>query len=530
MLLKYGYYRFRYYPVIDDWIQYGVYPLYDNIFKDVILRIPTYTTRPLASLSDPYIWGRFWGNMGISFFVITVLHFMSGYLLYKVFNRSGLSVGTTFLVIFLLLPLGSEATYWISASSRLVVGTFFMTLALYFLSLYLHGAFTSGSEFRNLNIFNKNKTYLLAFAIAHLISFGYYEQVIVLSFISALLMIAAYWPTLKKKWIISIPLINFLIIGAYYKFFGNTGNFAARGQFVKKDYMEHFDLVSDKITDVWGRAHLPLYSNGLKRGLELLINHHSYIYIILILLFSILIGLLTYIHKPNHGVKLNCIQIALGFIVFWAPFGPNFLLENVWISNRNAFTSFIGLGLMAEGMINIVFRGRFLTYLKSFCVFAATFIFLIVNVSEITDYKNVSITDRKIVTNVLAAVENTDFLEGRKKAIVFNTRPVYVEQNMYFHEHIHNVTESDWAFTGAARAIAQNPKIDYIKPVQQWHPTTIEDDVWSKYMILGIDDNMEVFPLKAVKKGNGDIKLTTLFGEYFGIVEQKNEGLYMFTK
>ena len=137
MLIKYGYYGFEYFPVLDDWIQYGGYPFYPDIFQDVILEMKTYTARPLASLSDPYIWGQFWGMMGIPFLIITLLHAASGYFLYKVLAAQKLFVGMPFLVVYGLLPLGSEATYWISASSRIVVGVFWMALALFLLSLYV---------------------------------------------------------------------------------------------------------------------------------------------------------------------------------------------------------------------------------------------------------------------------------------------------------------------------------------------------------------------------------------------------------
>ncbi|WHH58376.1 glucosyltransferase domain-containing protein [Petroclostridium sp. X23] len=524
VLVKYGYYGFRYFPVIDDWIQYGGYPLYEDIFKDVILRVGTYTTRPLASLSDPYIWGQMWEYMWAAFLIITILHFISAWLLYKVFAYNKMPVSMIFAVIYLLLPLGSEATYWISASSRIVVGMFFMALSLYLLSLHIHvgsGEWGVGSEEK------KQNTLLAGFALTHLASFGYYEQVIILSFVSALLVIILNWSRVKNKWIVTVPFINLFIIGAYYKFFGNTGNLAQRGQVVDGKYIEHFNKVIDKISDVWGRAHLPLYTNGFRRGIEVLFHNHSYFYMILILLMSSLACLYVINDKTDKNIKKNLLKIAIGLLLFWVPFGVNFLLKDIWISNRNAFTSFIGLGLMAEGMISTFNGGKIINYIKGLGIFAAVFIFLIVNVSELTDYKSISEIDRKICSNVVSAIQNKEFYKGRKSAIVFGTRPVYIEQNMYFHEHIHNVTESDWAFTGGVRAIAGNVKIQSVKPMHKWHAVSLKDDIWSKNILLGIDNDLSVFPLKAASGNNGDILLSKRNGDYFGQLEKQGNGTYV---
>ncbi|MGE4283448.1 MAG: glucosyltransferase domain-containing protein [Clostridia bacterium] len=525
VILKYGYYGFKYYPVIDDWIQYGGYSLYDHIFRDVILRIGTYTTRPIASLSDPYLWGQLWDNMWVAFLIITLLHFISAWLLYKVFEYNRLPIGMVFLAIFLLLPLGTEATYWISASSRIVVGIFFMALSLYFLSIYMHS--NSGVWGARSGELRNKKLLLTGFALTHLISFGYYEQVIILSFASTVLLIAANWMSLKRKWIAVIPFINLGIIGAYYKMFGGTGNVAQRGNMIDGNFSEHFSRVMDKISDVWGRSHLPLYPNGFNRGISLLFNNHSYFYLFLIILLSISAGVLASQEKSYKDIKLNGIKIFLGFALFCAPFAIYFLLNDIWISNRNAFTSFIGLGLLAEGITHIVNRNKITNMIKGIVICYAVFIFMIVNISELTDYKNVSQIDRQISSNVVSAIDDNEFFEGRKKVVVFGTLPKYIEQNSYFHEHIHNVTESDWAFTGGIRAVARNAKIQYVRPVHKWSAATLDDTMWGSDIILGIDNERNVFHLKHREGNNGDILLSKMNGEYFGELQKQDDERYV---
>ncbi|MCG8499144.1 MAG: hypothetical protein MJB12_01885 [Firmicutes bacterium] len=524
MLIKYGYYGFEYFPVLDDWIQYGGYPFYPDIFQDVILEMKTYTARPLASLSDPYIWGQFWGMMGIPFLIITLLHAASGYFLYKVLAAQKLFVGMPFLVVYGLLPLGSEATYWISASSRIVVGVFWMALALFLLSLYVD---------------NGKKGYLWAFFATHLFSLGYYEQVLVLSCSCAVLLLLGNWKRLRSKWVLGIPFFNFGVIVLYYRVFGSMGNVAQRGQMVKSDYISHFMLVYDKVTDIWGRVQIPLLSNGLRRGLEVLVENRSYLFLALIVCISAAAAVFSLKkvwtsapgarHEPKSPVKMHSVQIVLGGLLFWIPFAPNFLLETVWICNRNAFTSFIGLGLAVEGVLGLVFRGKIGTYLKAAGVLVVTFVFLIVNVSEITDYKRASEIDREICTNILEAVDDPAFFEGQREVIVLNAQSAYMEQNSYHNDHIHNITSSDWALTGGLRAVAQNVRIKTL--IMQCYPGSgikMDPQAWDTAIILGIEEDLSVVPLSVKQKTDGEVLLSETTGEHFGKALLDNKGRYVF--
>lgn len=512
MLIKYGFYNFRYYPVIDDWIQYGCFSLIKEIFKEIIIGTGTYTTRPLASLSDPYIWAQFWGNMWITFLIITLLHFVSGYLLYKVFEYNKLNVGLIFLIIFGLLPLGTEATYWISASSRLVAGIFFMALSLYLLSLLIH------KNYKNY----KNRIILVLFFITNLTSLGYYESIIVLSVFGSILMILLNWKLLKNKWIVIIPFINFSIIGLYYRLFDHVEQATSRVQYVKSDYFEHFAHVFDKITDVWGRAHIPLYTRGLIRGINELLNNGAYFYLFLIFLFTGIAAFLAFKEKDEADIKNHIIKIVLGGALFWVPYSINFILENVWISNRNAFTSFIGLGLIVEGAIYIVISHRLRKYIKGLVIAVLVPVFIIINISEITDYKNVSETDKLICTNIVNAAQGTGFWEGKTNAILFNTFPVYVEQNMYYHEHINNVTVSDWALTGCVMAVSRNRNVRNISPVANEQIFSLDDDITS-LDLFGMDSSMDVFPLSAEEINNDIIVLKRNDGKIFGFVERDGQ-------
>ena len=137
IILKNAYYLFAYLPVADDNNSYGIYRLSSNIIQDVILHYNLHTVRPALAFMDPYIWSKLWDCLGAAFFIITIIHFLSCILLYKIFELLDMKIGIVAIAIFALLPLGSDATYWLSASTRIIVGLFFLLLSVYLLCLYL---------------------------------------------------------------------------------------------------------------------------------------------------------------------------------------------------------------------------------------------------------------------------------------------------------------------------------------------------------------------------------------------------------
>jgi hypothetical protein len=500
ILVKFGYFKFKYYPILDDWIQYGSYPLYDNIFYDVILRVGTYTTRPLASLSDPYVWGSFWPYMGIAFFIITLLHFLSYILIYKILKFNGIETGPILFIIFCLMPLGTEASYWLSASTRIVVGIFFMSLSLYLLCIFIE---------------SKRKVILLLFTIVNLISFCYYEQVTVLSFVCTVLLIFFNRRRVNNKVTFFVPFINITIIGGYYKLFSTVGNVSQRGQVVNENYFSHMIEGFDKITDVWGQVHIPLLINGLKRGIEILTNGYAIIYFIIIILFSILLA--QRLKRLNNHIfaEEKIILLIIGIILFWVPYIPILLMDNIWICNRNVFTSFIGLGFAIEAIISLIPENNIWYTLKKIGITIIVSAFLIINVSELNDYKSISENDKIISEGIINNIDDKEFFNGSKKVILFNTKNYYSEQNSFFHDHILNITSSDWALTGGVRAETQNMNIKYLTPIKNG------EEIYEFYdaVLLGIEDNLNIEKLYVTKNQNKNYELYGENDTIFGIIE-----------
>ena len=74
LLFKVASLGFCYFPVLDDYIQYGGYPLYENVGY-VFFHIGTMATRPFASALDPTLWGAFYPHLFFVAIIISVLFF-----------------------------------------------------------------------------------------------------------------------------------------------------------------------------------------------------------------------------------------------------------------------------------------------------------------------------------------------------------------------------------------------------------------------------------------------------------------------
>ena len=101
VILKFGYYRFSYFPILDDYIQYGSYHLYDKSY--VLFDIGTIYTRPLSALCDMYVWGLLQNNLSYVFIIITAMHFASAFLFKRSFSKIDLQPGNLFLIFYLFV-------------------------------------------------------------------------------------------------------------------------------------------------------------------------------------------------------------------------------------------------------------------------------------------------------------------------------------------------------------------------------------------------------------------------------------------
>lgn len=506
IILKNAYYLFEYLPVADDNNSYGIYRLSSNIIQDVILHYNLHTVRPALALMDSYIWSKLWNCLGIAFFIITIIHFLSCILLYKIFELLDLNMGIIAIAIFALLPLGSDATYWLSASTRIIVGLFFILLSFYLLCLYLK------------RDSDKKKIHFILFLVVHLLSLCFYEQLIALSFVSLILIAVFKWKASKKKWVLVLPFLNFIIITAWYAYFGDKGNVAARGQIVKEQIFTHIVQAAHVILKLWKKNIAAFLNNDLSETFRIIAQDRAYIFVILALLVCLIIPFAFYYNKPKGRIKENAVKLGIGLVLFIAPYIPFFVLNSLYIRNRNLFLSFIGLGLMCEAVVNMILSGnKKLEILKKSLTGLVVFVLLISNVYELNYYKNIGTIDREITSGIFKTSSASDYFNGSKSLILFDTKPNYVSNNGL---RVNNCTIGIWTLTGALEGQNGINRLKLAYPVRDNTATLLDAETFGTSVLLGIDDDFNITPLTATKASENKYSLLNPDGSEFGRLER----------
>lgn len=402
----------RYFPYLDDYIQYDTYKLYDANY--VLTYIGTVFTRPLAAILDYYVWSNI--PMPLFLFIMLLFHTGAVYFLYKSFKNINISLGTVFFVLYAFTPVIFEGIYWLSASSRIVSGIFFASLSVFFLT----------------------KGKLFFFAFFNLISYGFYEQSMIFSFILAIFFC---FKTSKKYSL--IPLINALVIAIYYLVFSRFGQFASRGEL-------HFSL-----RNILRFYHLIEYTD-----LSTILNFKNILFIVLSLIVSAL--LLLFGKKSSFNKE----KLFLGILIVILPFVP-YLFLNASPALRNTVICAIGFGLIFDCIKQ--------TKLHTIAVFLTCAIFFNAQLNMLANQKIVYETDSIILKNL------SPYIEENKSYYLIGAKEKY---NDFYNL---NITSADWALTGAMRSYLSNKNIKLIVPIEDEKEAVNKD-----FEKLYIDKNFKI--------------------------------------
>ncbi len=450
-------YGFRYFPILDDFIQYGSYPKYQDL-SYVYVTIGTLSTRPLASLLDPLFWGMFWNHMWVSFVLISALYIASGILFSETLKEIKGSFSPFFLLVYFLFPMGAEGRIWLSAATRLIPGLFFASLSFYFLVKYIK---------------EKKARLFLLFAFFQLISCGFYESVSVFSCTGAIFISLFYKRDKKSSILISVTsVLNLFIMFFYYKLFASLGALGSRAGHTEWSTVfakipEFVEQLGELCVVTW-RSIVPGFINGI----SVLFSHSVWgVFLFLLLLTtSILLGFSTSkMMQKTKERKKQIWLIVVGICFFFIPLAPNFLAETMWLTNRSLFVSFIGLGLFLEGVL-----WNFPKKLNCFLLCLLCFLSLFALVNEYDVYKRVSEQDITLVKQVSQKL-TPEAKNGEKYVQVVLKNPIETPQNAYYKDHVKSVFGADWSLSGALRAETGCLKIVCKTPVLEGEPTDSED-------------------------------------------------------
>lgn len=444
LIFKVASYGFCYFPVLDDYIQYGGYPLYENV-SHVFFNIGTIATRPFASALDPVVWGAFYPHLFFVLLFISVLFFFGTKLISNALERMDIHVTPFLYAILLLCPLGFEGTYWISASSRICVGLFFLGLALHFL----------------IKIIDTDKKLLfIPYALFTLLSFGFYESVMVASALFQFFIIITLVKDNKKRAILLItPVVLGILMILYYKIFGSIGALGSRANAMT------FENLPQKTYELFRQFFEIMVDGGIKtvflgakEGLIMLFSIWGIAHLILAVLISLACA--------HFGAKKEFLApawrtVLFGFALTFFPLLPNVLTDTVWLTYRSVVVSFLGLVLIPAPLFAKLLKNQKLRFLSLFII---VFLFCAGNINELGTYCSVNSYDDFLVDKICEQLE-PEVLAGEKETVVVLENEAVVPQVSYYKDHVKSVFGSDWALTGAVRAKCKNINIKMITPV-----------------------------------------------------------------
>lgn len=456
VFMRFIYYGFNYYPQLDDYIQYYSYRQFLGTIPEIIQKLGLLSARPLAGLMDITIWNYFFNtNMIWGVFIISVMYTASAFLLKSAFSKI-FTVGNIFIIVYTLLPLGFEGTYWVSASSRIVVGMFLASLGVYFFSCYCEKG-------KYIN--------LILFIVFQLLSFGFYEQVIVFSITATFLIMFVKFISKGKRTLFAfMTFINIIIFALFTSYFKSSSLYSSRMEIMLPQKEGYFDVfipeVLSQFKEVFIYGNVYTIVKGFLRGVDIIFDDKSFVYLIFISLLCLSLN----IFEKKVKLKGSVIAFIFGILLFIAPITPFLILGNPWFSFRGAVVSFVGLGIFVDTIFNLCIRN---TNIKGVINCVIAFVFSIAGVSEIHDYRQNYIEDKKAATAYINTTENFD---SDLRIGVFNLNEVNIDNSNYtFHEHIAGVTGGEWSFLGCCRYYAK--KFDIPQPV----PLSLDTYIYRPY-------------------------------------------------
>ncbi len=441
LLLRISWFGFEYYLQLDDYIHYRSYPAGTDFIR-LCIDNGLFASRPLAALLDLVFWARIPGFLGSV--LLCAMFAAAGVLLYRLFRKL-FGTGLLFLVVFALLPLGFEGTYWHAAATRILPPLFFTALAL-----------TAQDHFLETG----RRRWLPVFLLWSLLSFCFYEQMLVLSL--ALSLMLSLLGLLEKKWHAAWGLSVFLPVGIYAAITGYfsapaVGQLSGRMKLLLPTdpsyFSEHLPKLLRQLEECFLEGGWLTLARGVRRGLELIVSQGIWA---AVLIPAAAAGF--YLLARRYGsscAKLRHWAPVFGLLAALAPLTPFLILADPWICLRNTVPSFLGVALLADYLIQLLLKKH-----AAALTAAAVAVCMVASVSELWDYRSVTQTNAQVAQAILEADEELE-LHGRVGLLGLNQ--LYTqEQNFLYHDHVMSAHASDWALTGLVRYYAPEAEISFV--------------------------------------------------------------------
>ena len=426
-----------YLPILDDSIQYISYPTSQD-YGALIRQEGLFASRPLAAIMDLFVVGQMRGALIVPVLLLSALHGLSGVLFWRLFEKR-FGTGTVFAVLYALLPLGVEGTYWLSASSRIVPGLLFTALAATVLDDYL----AQGGGWR-----------VALYAPLMLLSYGFYEQILVLSVTLAALQFLSSVRKTRRAW---AALWALPMAAVYFTFTGlfstAAGAISARMELALPTSAWYFDSFLPEIVRQIGAAFLKGGARtllfGFWRGLTGSLSVGGIVYLLLAAGAGAGLFFLTRPTGTRRVTRLSGWSGALvwGVLLGLAPVTPYFVIANPYFSLRATVASFVGAGLLVDLALRAVLRRG--TAYAAVCGGLMT-VCLVAGASEVRDFQTGARADEALAQAILTRADEMSGRVGILGIEEFAT----AEQNYAYHEHVASAGASEWALYGKLVAVS----------------------------------------------------------------------------
>lgn len=514
VMARYCAFGLRYYPQLDDYIQYHNYTrLYDFSTLQELMGI--LSSRPLAGIADYYFWSPMFDHMILGVALISALYAAAVLLIWDVLRRY-FKTSPALPVIMALLPLGMEGTYWMSASTRVVVGMFFAALAVRAFLNWLDG---------------RGRGWLPLYLFLQLLPFGFYEQAGLLSV--ALTAGAAILERTRrgKPWgRCAAALWGAPAMGLYFlltRLLNSGGVYGSRTEVILPTSRYYWDTVFPEIMgqlrDAFLKGGFFTAAKGFVRGARMVLSGELLLWALGTAALCVLLGLLARRKEPGEGDAPLWLSLLSGLLLAAAPVSLFLVLESPWFSLRGTVTSFPGIALMADSLLvrlwdRLALRRGGLSVLAA----AMAFAFCLAGASEIRDYRDTYENDQRIAGLVLEAAEEPS--TGRIG--VLNLEPSYLpNQNFYYHEHIHGCTESGWAFTGLLTALGGEVKAVPLPADPLYRAWNREANHPSGFQTLYWFDGESLTPAVLRELAENTYQVRDRRGELLGVIWEEADGV-----
>lgn len=419
-------------------INCGVFHLRsDNIYENVIKTYKSYNVRPLAFITDAFVFSWFWDNMYTLLLIMLIMHVANLYFIYKICEKIEIKLNAFCMILFAFAPLLIEALYWISASTRIVFSLFLCLASIYLLL----------QSFDEENSVKKLIKFYGAILL-NLLCVGYYEQTIALNLFLFLFVLIC----LRKYKYMFIPIISTTWIGIWYIHFMINGKMQSRGSLNLSGIIETLKDCLIMIKDRFELAYSN-FINSLGWGTEAILT--SFVSIVLLGLVSYTI---YYMYKnkclKNENKKMLR-KIILGSMLFISPYLPFLVLETNYIAMRNMYLPFLGFTIILEVIFDLVLTlvksDKSINIIKTSVAGFLLIIFVIANIEGVNNYRKVNDLDTKVVSQIINAIPDEAFENKKTISINYDVDELYRYKNLS--NYVESVIESDWATMGKIQVL-----------------------------------------------------------------------------